>query len=154
MDLDIADLFRSRFGRPAVRKMLGFTKLRKPTVEAVLRQSIKGKRGRRIFARVRVERVGAGYECWPTGEQGSGIMSSMAKADGLAIILEDRGGVAAGESRESGAGDRTLKEIVQEALRPLLREWLDEHLEVLIERQVRRELERLVRRAEDSAEKT
>ena len=87
-----------QFGRPAVRKMLGFTKLRKPTVEAVLRQGIKGKRGRRIFARVRVDRAGAGYECWPTGEQGSGIMSSMAKADGLAIILEDRGGVAAGES--------------------------------------------------------
>jgi molybdopterin molybdotransferase len=87
-----------QFGRPAVRKMLGFTKLRKPTVEAVLKEGVRGKRRRRIYARVRVERVDGGYECWPTGEQGSGIMSSMAKADGLAIISEDRDGVSAGET--------------------------------------------------------
>ena len=85
-----------QFGRPAVRKMLGFEELRKPTVEAILRKGVYGKRGRRIYARVRVERVDGGYECWPTGEQGSGIMSSMAKADGLAIIPEDGDGVAAG----------------------------------------------------------
>ncbi len=87
-----------QFGRPAVRKMLGFTKLRKPTVEAVLKQGVYGKRGRRIYARVKVERVDGGYECWPTGEQGSGIMSSMAKADGLAIISEHGGSVPAGET--------------------------------------------------------
>ena len=61
-----------QFGRPAVRKMLGFTELRKPTVEAVLKKGVRGKRRRRIYARVRVERVAGGYECWPTGEQGSG----------------------------------------------------------------------------------
>ena len=87
-----------QFGRPAVRKMLGFTKLRKPTVEAVLKKGVYGKRGRRIYARVKVERVDGGYECWPTGEQGSGIMSSMAKADGLAIISEHGGSVPAGET--------------------------------------------------------
>ena len=87
-----------QFGRPAVRKLLGFTKLRKPTVEAVLKQGVYGKRGRRIYARVEVERVDGGYECWPTGEQGSGIMSSMAKADGLAIISEHGDSVPAGET--------------------------------------------------------
>ena len=87
-----------QFGRPAVRKMLGFTKLRKPTVEAVLMDAVRGKRGRRIYARVRVERADGRYECWPTGEQGSGIMSSMAKADGLAIVPEDRDAVSVGET--------------------------------------------------------
>ncbi len=87
-----------QFGRPAVRKMLGFLKLRVPTVEAVLKEGVRDKRRRRIYLRVRVERVDGGYECWPTGEQGSGIMSSMAKADGLAIIPEDRDGISAGET--------------------------------------------------------
>jgi len=43
-----------------------------------------------------------------------------------------------------GAGDRTLEDIVREALRPLLQSWLDENLPQLVERLVRAEIARVV----------
>src|SRR5579884_971360 len=39
-----------------------------------------------------------------------------------------------------GAGDRTLEDIVREALRPLLQAWLDDNLPDLVERLVRAEI--------------
>jgi molybdopterin molybdotransferase len=87
-----------QFGRPAVLKMLGRDRLEKPTVSAVARTDLPGAGKRRMFVRVRVARVDDGYECWTTGEQGSGIMTSMAFADGLAIVHEDIEMVKAGEA--------------------------------------------------------
>ena len=46
-----------------------------------------------------------------------------------------------------GAGDRTLEDIVREALRPLLRAWLDDNLPDLVERLVRAEISRVVAEA-------
>jgi len=43
-----------------------------------------------------------------------------------------------------GNGDRTLEELVREALRPLLQAWLDENLPELVERLVRAEIARVV----------
>jgi hypothetical protein len=43
-----------------------------------------------------------------------------------------------------GAGDRTLEDIVRDALRPLLQAWLDDNLPDLVERLVRAEIARLV----------
>ena len=51
-----------------------------------------------MFVRVRVAKTDDGYECWSPGEQGSGIMTSMAFADGLAIVHEDLGFVNVGET--------------------------------------------------------
>lgn len=87
-----------QFGRPAVLKMLGRERLQKPTVTAVARNDLRGAGARRMFVRVRVAITDDGYECWSTGEQGSGIMTSMAFADGLAIVHEDVAFVKAGES--------------------------------------------------------
>ncbi len=87
-----------QFGRPAVLKMLGRERLQKPTVKAIARNDLRGAGARRMFVRVRVAITDDGYECWSTGEQGSGIMTSMAFADGLAIVHEDVGFVKAGES--------------------------------------------------------
>ena len=42
------------------------------------------------------------------------------------------------------AGDKSLDELVQAALRPLLQAWLDEHLPGLVERLVRAEIARVV----------
>jgi cell pole-organizing protein PopZ len=46
-----------------------------------------------------------------------------------------------------GAGQRTLEEIVREALRPLLQAWLEEHLPAIVERLVREEIARVVNEA-------
>jgi molybdopterin molybdotransferase len=87
------------FVRPAILKMLGWTDWRRPTIEATLMDEIKHKDTRRHYVRVRVERdrerVG-GHRAYLTGGQGSGILSSMVKANGLAIIPEDWTQVPAG----------------------------------------------------------
>jgi molybdopterin molybdotransferase len=53
-----------------------------------MEDSVGNKDGRRIFARVAVARRDGKYFARITGPQGSGILSSMSKANGLAIIPE------------------------------------------------------------------
>ena len=87
------------FVRPAILKMLGRTDWQRPTVEATLMDEIKHKDDRRHYVRVQVEEDTAstgGYRAYLTGGQGSGILSSMTKANGLAIIPEDWSRVPAG----------------------------------------------------------
>ncbi len=77
------------FVRPAILKMLGRTDLQRPTVEATLMDEVKRKDGRRHFVRVRVEQQEGEYRAHLTGGQGSGILSSMVKANGFAILPEE-----------------------------------------------------------------
>ncbi|MBM4429479.1 MAG: molybdopterin molybdotransferase MoeA [Chloroflexi bacterium] len=77
------------FARPAILKMLGRKDWERPVVEAVLMDEMKRKDDRRHYLRVRVQRAGEGYQASLTGEQGSGILSSMVLANGVAIIPED-----------------------------------------------------------------
>jgi len=77
------------FARPAILTMLGITDLDKPTVEAVLVDEIPSKDERRHYVRVCLERDGDAYRASLTGAQGSGILNSMVKANGLAVIPED-----------------------------------------------------------------
>jgi len=77
------------FARAAILKMLGLRDPERPSVEATLVDGMKHKDTRRHFVRVNVwEREGT-YLASLTGEQGSGILSSMVEANGLAIIPED-----------------------------------------------------------------
>ena len=78
-----------QFGRAAMLKMLGRKELRKPTIEAVLEEPIENTDGRRVYARVWVTLRGGAYYARLTGNQGSGVLSSMAKANGLAICPEE-----------------------------------------------------------------
>jgi molybdopterin molybdotransferase len=86
------------FARPALLKMMGRHDLTRPLVKAVLEDSVVNRDGRRIFARVVVEKRGEQHFAKLTGPQGSGILTSMALANALAIIPEDRERVAAGET--------------------------------------------------------
>jgi molybdopterin molybdotransferase len=84
-----------QFARPAILKMLGHVDLAKPTVRAVVDEALRNS-GRRGFLRVIVTRQDDGYHACTTGEQGSGVLTSMAKANGLAIVPEGTYRVAAG----------------------------------------------------------
>lgn len=84
-----------QFARPAILKMLGHVDLAKPTVRAVVDEAVSNS-GRRGFIRVIVTRQEDGWHARTTGEQGSGVLTSMAKANGLAIIPEGTYQVAAG----------------------------------------------------------
>ena len=77
------------FARPAILKMMGRSNLGKSNITAVMEDSVGNKDGRRIFARVVVTRRDGKYFAHITGPQGSGILSSMTKANGLAIIPEN-----------------------------------------------------------------
>jgi molybdopterin molybdotransferase len=76
-----------QFARPAILKMLGHLDLAKPIVRVILDEPLTNS-GRRGFVRVIVTRVADGYHARTTGEQGSGVLTSMAKANGLAIVPE------------------------------------------------------------------
>lgn len=87
-----------QFARPAILTMMGKKKLEKPTVHAVMDESIVNHDGRRVYARVTVTRAGDGaYHARLTGDQGSNILSSIVAANGFAICPEDRGRISAGE---------------------------------------------------------
>ena len=50
-----------------------------------------------MYLRVIVTKEGDTYHAQVTGPQGSGVLTSMAKANGLAIIPENTDGVKAGD---------------------------------------------------------
>ena len=85
------------FARPAIRIMLGKKEKPRPMVGGVLTGAIKNEDGRRVYARVEVEFKDGEYRATPTGPQGSNILTSMSKANGLAICPEDLAGKDAGE---------------------------------------------------------
>ncbi|MCH8061683.1 MAG: molybdopterin molybdotransferase MoeA [Chloroflexi bacterium] len=78
-----------QFGRAAIRKMMGKPNLGRPTVEAILDEPIHNTDSRRVFARAVVTKQGGEYHARLTGDQGSNLLTSMARANALAICPED-----------------------------------------------------------------
>ena len=76
--------------------MSGHKDFAKRSVEAILLDEIKYKDSRRHYVRVSLEERGGALYAALTGEQGSGILYSMVKADGLAVIPEEWDHVPAG----------------------------------------------------------
>lgn len=85
------------FARPAIRTMLGRRRLARPMVEGVLTGPIYNTDGRRVYARVEAEKRDGVYYANPTGPQGSNILTSMSRANALAICPEDLPRKEAGE---------------------------------------------------------
>ena len=85
------------FARPAIHTMLGRTVRPRPSVEGVLTGAIRNYDGRRVYARVEVELRDGVYYATPTGPQGSNILTSMSRANALAICPEDLPVKEAGE---------------------------------------------------------
>jgi molybdopterin molybdotransferase len=79
-----------QFVRPSILKMRGYRDLFRPTLQAILREEISKKAGLVHFIRCRlVLEKGKAYAT-TTGEQGSGILSSMVKAHGLIILPREQ----------------------------------------------------------------
>jgi molybdopterin molybdotransferase len=78
------------FGRPAMFKMMGKTDWRRPVVRAVAEDEITNRDDPRVFfARCLVTEREGRYYASLTGSQGSGILTSMMRANGLTIIPPD-----------------------------------------------------------------
>jgi len=86
-----------QFVRPSLLKMMGHRRLFRPVIDAILKEDIQKRPGRRHFIRAFVTFEKDQYFVVPTGAQGSGILKSMVKANGLMVIPEDREIVKAGE---------------------------------------------------------
>jgi molybdopterin molybdotransferase len=86
-----------QFVRPSLLKMMGHRQIFRPIIEAILKEEIHKEPGRRHFVRASVSFERDHYVVTITGAQGSGILRSMVKANGLVVIPEDREIVRAGE---------------------------------------------------------
>ena len=86
-----------QFGRAAIYKMLGKSGFQKPRIQAVLDEPIHNFDGRRVFARAIVTKENGTYHARLTGNQSSNLLTSMARANGLAICPEDMPVKEAGE---------------------------------------------------------
>lgn len=85
------------FVRPVIRSLQGRRDVQRPIVEAIAAEPLRSSPGKRSFLRVRLAREGDRWLAKPTGSQGSHVVSSIARADGLAVIAEDVLEVPAGE---------------------------------------------------------
>jgi len=83
--------------RPSLLKASGHRRLFRPLVEAELKEPLKKKEGRTYFLRCLVTVEEGRYVVTTTGEQGSGILMSMVRANGLIILPEERTTFKAGE---------------------------------------------------------
>jgi molybdopterin molybdotransferase len=85
-----------QFVRPAILKASGHTRIFRPLIEARLKEPISKKEGKRYFLRCCISVEDGAYAVTTTGGQGSGILLSMVKADGLIVLPETKSEFAAG----------------------------------------------------------
>jgi molybdopterin molybdotransferase len=97
-----------QFVRPSLLKMMGHRQIFRPVIEAILREDIRKELGKRHFVRAMVSFEKDGYCVTTTGPQGSGILRSMVKANGLIIIPESQEIVRAGEKVKVQLLDRNF----------------------------------------------
>lgn len=86
-----------QFARPAILKMLGKRNLAKPTISAISESRTRNRNGHRVYVRVIIRKENGQYYARTTGPQGSGILTSMSKANGLMIVPEDAASVEVGD---------------------------------------------------------
>lgn len=75
--------------RPAMLKMSGHRSYGRPVVQAVFQEKFSKRNDRRHFLRGILSREGGELTVRTTGDQGSGILTSMVKANGLIDVPEE-----------------------------------------------------------------
>jgi molybdopterin molybdotransferase len=89
------------FVRPALLQMMGCDAAPLPLLQARSAEAIRKKPGRSEYQRATVTTAPDGtLQVKTTGQQGSGVLSSMAQANGLIVLGHHQGNVAAGETVE------------------------------------------------------
>ena len=93
------------FVRPALWQMMGASaddpRVQTPLLQARSSEAIRKKPGRTEYQRAVVSRADDGsLQVRTTGQQGSGVLSSMVQANGLMVLPHDQGNVAVGDRVE------------------------------------------------------
>lgn len=99
-----------QFVRPSILKMMGHKNLFQRTIRATIEEDITKKIGTKHFIRARVKYENGRYTVTTTGEQGSGILKSMVRANGLVILPENVMSVKKGEEVSVQLIDRTFEQ--------------------------------------------
>ncbi|HEX8275080.1 MAG TPA: gephyrin-like molybdotransferase Glp [Longimicrobiaceae bacterium] len=86
------------FVRPALLRMCGRRAVFPPVEPARLAAPLSAKPGLTQLMRVRLDRGAAGLTASLTGSQSSGVLTSMAAADGLLVVPESGGDFQAGDT--------------------------------------------------------
>ena len=89
------------FVRPALLRMMGCLEAAPPLLRASSSEAIRKKPGRTEYQRGIVNRAAdSSLQVRITGDQGSGVLSSMTQANGLIVLHHEQGNVAPGDSVE------------------------------------------------------
>ena len=87
------------FVRPALLRMMGSTHSAPPLLRATSTEAMRKKPGRTEYQRGLVTTAADGtLQVRTTGNQGSGVLSSMVQANGLIVLHHSQGNVAAGDT--------------------------------------------------------
>lgn len=87
------------FVRPALLQMMGATAAAQPLLKARSQEAMRKKPGRTEYQRGWVSTAADGtLQVKTTGNQGSGVLSSMAQANGLIVLHHAQGNVALGDA--------------------------------------------------------
>ena len=86
-----------QFARPAILRMAGRSRLRRWEVDAILEESIKNRPGIRHFVRAVATRENGEWRVRRAGEQGSGILRTMTRANALLVVPETVSRLQAGD---------------------------------------------------------
>src|SRR5215216_3927577 len=89
------------FVRPALMSMMGRTDRSRPRVPVYFERDIVNKFGRLHAMRVSLKKTEKGWLAESVGAQGSGLVSSLTRADALALIGPASEGIPAGEPVEA-----------------------------------------------------
>ena len=81
------------FVRPVILRLLGIENEPRPMLKAKLTKRTSGALGRRVYLRVNVYQRGDDFFVDPLRTKGSGLLTSMTRANGYVIIPEDREGL-------------------------------------------------------------
>ena len=88
-----------QFVQPALRRMMGMNAVQPVTLQVPTLARLKKRPGRTEFQRgVLEQRDDGSMAVRPTGDQGSGILSSVSRADCFIVLAADSSGVEAGDT--------------------------------------------------------
>jgi molybdopterin molybdotransferase len=85
-----------QFVRPALLKLQGRRQVLRPLVRAEFQEVLRRKPGRVSFVRVRLERHGEALRAWSAGNQDTGILKTMLRAGGIAVVPAEQGDLGPG----------------------------------------------------------
>lgn len=85
------------FVRPALLRMMGHRRVIRPYVRATLRSEVRKKPGKVHFLRVRIELENGIHWATSAGDQNTGILKTLLRANGIAVLPKEKTVIAAGE---------------------------------------------------------